>query len=330
MDPDLDLELSAMMETSVKDLCVPVAVIVAESGRRGRRRKLARQLRIAGATLAVAAVAFAGANAGLPLVEAGPRTGTEVGPAAPAGPPATAPRTPAPTLSVDPSPSPSASASATGTAGRRKGKQLPLAPVPVLGTPRAEVTANPSAFSAQFVEPAVFDDLRVMLAERQGKLAPGPSFHVERGDNASAVYLSYGDGTEPGSMELRLGRTELPFPADGSDPGPGEAPFRCGEDSGTAGNHSTACFGGYLPDGRWELIETDDSRIPGLHSYRVALWYPNGTVLDFTEYAGLVTDVDRPTAHVHAEPPLDLTVWRSVTESPVWTYYTPARGGPAD
>ncbi|GLW68339.1 hypothetical protein Kpho02_06380 [Kitasatospora phosalacinea] len=319
MDPDLDLELSAMMETSVKDLCVPVAVIVAESGRRGRRRKLVRQLRIAGTTLAVAAVAIAGANAGLPLIEAGPRTGTEVGPAAPAAPLSP---TPTPTPSVDPTPR--SSPTATGTAGRHQSTKFPLEPVPVLGTTWPNTTSS-GASPRQFTEGSVSSDLRWLLAKQNGQVSQAYPVNVDRGDGASAVYLAYADGDNPVTVELRLGRTELPLPADGSNPA--QLPFRCGKDSGTAGNHSTACLGGYLPNGSWELVETNDARVTGLYSYRVAVWYPNGTVVDFTEYAGFVHDNGEPPSYVREKPPIDFLLWRSVTESPVWTYYVPVEGG---
>ncbi|MFD7733563.1 hypothetical protein ACFV6F_24680 [Kitasatospora phosalacinea] len=323
MDPDPDLDLSAMMETSVKDLCVPVAVIVAESGRRGRRRRLARQLRIAGTTLAVAAIAFAGANAGLPLIDARPGPGTEVGPAAP--PAATGPLTPTPTPtpSVDPDPSRSP---ATGADGRRPRTKFPLAPVPVLGTPRPETTAS-DAPMRKFAEETVKLELQALLSKQQGKASQAYPVKADRADGASAVYLAYTDGRDPVTVELRLGLTELPFPTDGGNPAPGQVPFRCGEDSGTAGNHSTACFAGYLSNGSWELVETDDSRVTGLYSYRVAIWYPNGTVVDFTEYAGFVNNNGEPPSYVREQPPIDLLLWRSVTESPVWTYYTPVEGG---
>ncbi|GLW56153.1 hypothetical protein [Kitasatospora phosalacinea] len=333
MDPDPDLDLSAMMETSVKDLCVPVAVIVAESGRRGRRRRLARQLRIAGTTLAVAAIAFVGANAGLPLLAAHPRPGTGVGPAAPATATGQLAPLPTPTPSVDPDPDPdpdpgpSRSATATGADGRRQGKQFPLAPAPVLGTPRPDITAQ-GAPAVEFTEPSARTDLEAVLSMQQGKISQAYPVKAERGDGASEVYLAYSDkdGGGPVTVELRLGRTELPFPADGGDPGPGGAPFRCGEDSGTAGDHAPACLSGYLPNGSWELLEMDDARSTGLYSYRVAVWYPDGTVVDFTEYAGFVNNNGEPPSYVRAKPPLDPMLWRSVAESPLWTHYAPVEG----
>ncbi|MFB7946593.1 hypothetical protein ACFC6L_16955 [Kitasatospora phosalacinea] len=323
MDPDPDLDLSAMMETSVKDLCVPVAVIVAESGRRGRRRRLARQLRIAGTTLAVAAIAIVGANAGLPLIDARPSPGTEVGPAAP--PAATGPLVPSPTStpSVDPDPSRSPAA---GADGRRPGTKFPLEPVPVLGSPGPETTAS-GAPLIKFTEGSVESELRGLLSKQNGKVSQAYPVKGDRGDGASAVYLAYTADNDPVTLELRLGLTELPFPADGSNPDPGQVPFRCGKASGTVVNHGTACFAGYLPNGSWELVETDDAQVTGLYSYRVAIWYPNGTVVDFTEYAGFVNGNGEPPSYVREKPPIDFLLWRSVAESPVWTYYTPAEGG---
>ncbi|MFE1318768.1 hypothetical protein [Kitasatospora phosalacinea] len=323
MDPDPDLDLSAMMETSVKDLCVPVAVIVAESGRRGRRRRLARQLRIAGTTLAVAAIAFAGANAGLPLIDAHPGPGAEVGPAAPAAATGQLAPTPTPTPSVDPDPSRSTT---TGAEDRRQGTKFPLAPVPVIGTPRPEMT-TPGAPVIKFTEQSVELELRSLLSEKNGKTSAAHPVNAERGDGASAVYLAYTSDNQPVTLELRFGRTELLFPADGSNPGPGQAPFRCSRDSGTADNRSTACLAGYLPNGSWELVETDDARVAGLYSYRVAIWYPDGTVVDFTQYAGFVNDNGEPPSYVREKPPIEFLLWRSVAESPVWTYYTPVEGG---
>ncbi|MFE4605073.1 hypothetical protein ACFRKE_29905, partial [Kitasatospora indigofera] len=57
---DLEHELARLLAESVEDLRPPVAVMVAEANRRGRRLLLRRRLKIAGAVAAVGTLALAG------------------------------------------------------------------------------------------------------------------------------------------------------------------------------------------------------------------------------------------------------------------------------
>ncbi|MFJ4674943.1 hypothetical protein [Kitasatospora sp. NPDC088783] len=297
LEPDLDLELSALMGTSVRDISVPVAVIVAESGRLGRRRKAARRLRTAGAALAVAAVAFAGANAGLPLLGTAPTVRVGTAPAR------------------QPEPDPSAHAASAG----ERWRPLPLPAVsPIEGGSDRPVTADQAVLA--FDSYGVLQELRTAMPVHRNDLSPGTPFKADR-QGGSTVHLTYTDAAGPAALELTLRRTELPFPADGAAPADDQLPFRCGHDSGTSGDDEGTCFSGYRPDGSWELVAANDAQVPGLFGYRVAIWRPDGTVLDFTEYAGTVTPEGEPVHPGRARPPFTLTAWRSLAESPLWTYY---------
>ncbi|MEV7215027.1 hypothetical protein AB0O31_18285 [Kitasatospora cineracea] len=312
MDPDPDLELSAMMETCVKDLSVPVSVIVAESGRRGRRRQAARRLRIAGTALTVAAIAFAGASAGLPLISAEPRTGANAGPADRTRP-LTAP-VPAATTSPDPGPDPAA----TGTAATGdRWKPIPLPAAPQLGGTTTETVGPTLGFTTN----SVLKDLDSLMPTYHNRFAPAPGFTADRPAGASTVHLTYADEAGPVALELSLRFSKALFPANGTTPAPELAPFRCGSNSGTSDNDEESCFSGYRLDGSWEMVAVNDAQVPGLFGYRVVVWRPDGVILDFTEYAGTVTPKGEPVRSGRYRPPLDLTFWRSVTESPVWNHY---------
>ncbi|MFD0261612.1 hypothetical protein ACFVH7_25475 [Kitasatospora indigofera] len=120
---DLEHELARLLAESVEDLRPPVAVMVAEANRRGRRLLLRRRLKIAGAVAAVGALALAGTVLGLPE--------------RPAGPVAAATRTQAPT----PAPAQvSATDGAPDAAALERAMQKAL--VELIG-PRAAVTSDP-------------------------------------------------------------------------------------------------------------------------------------------------------------------------------------------
>ncbi|MGW4694202.1 hypothetical protein ACWEO1_17660 [Kitasatospora cineracea] len=330
MDPDPDLELSAMMETCVKDLSVPVSVIVAESGRRGRRRQVARRLRIAGTVLTVAAIAFAGASAGLPLISAEPRTGANVGPAdrtrplsAPPATPATpvtptAPDTPG-TASRSPSPDVRSSPDPSGSAAGDRWKPIPLPAAPQLGA--TGTAAGAAGTPVDFTTSSVLRDLENLMPTYRNRFTQGTDFKADRPGGASTVHLTYADEAGPVALELSLRHAKAPFPVNGAAPDPDLAPFRCGTNSGTSDNDEESCFSGYRFDGSWEMVAVNDAQVTGLFGYRVVIWHPDGTVLDFTEYSGTVTTKGEPVRSGRYRPPLDLTFWRSVAESPVWTHY---------
>ncbi|GAA2743671.1 MULTISPECIES: hypothetical protein [Kitasatospora] len=63
-----DFDLSALLEESVQGLTVPVAVIVAESNRLGRRRRLQRRLRLGATAAVLAGAAVAGTVLGVPYL----------------------------------------------------------------------------------------------------------------------------------------------------------------------------------------------------------------------------------------------------------------------
>ncbi|MFF1872243.1 hypothetical protein [Kitasatospora herbaricolor] len=118
---DLEHELARLLAESVEDLRPPVAVMVAEANRRGRRLLLRRRLKIAGSVAAVAALALTGAVLGLPE--------------RPAGPAAAATRTTAPVT-----PPPSAATGPTDATALESAMRKAL--VELLG-PRAAVTSDP-------------------------------------------------------------------------------------------------------------------------------------------------------------------------------------------
>ncbi|QKW22954.1 hypothetical protein HUT16_31210 [Kitasatospora sp. NA04385] len=320
MDPDLDLELSTLMEASVKDLCVPVAVIMAESGRRGRRRRLFRRLRIAGTTLAVLAVALAGANIGLPLIEAGR---PPVGDIAPAGRPASHPAgPPAPAAPDTPTTPPDPSAGAPGDGGG-VGRALPLEHVPPIGRPSP--SGKPAAEELRrFTVANVVDDLEAMrpgMAQALGSQSWDPTGRPA--GTEGMVFYYKGEEGRTGAVELTMRKADRPFPAMSNLLSNLQTQFWCGPSSGTAGDHQESCLYGYLPDGTWEMVEQNDAMVPGAYSYHVALWRPDGTVLDFTEYSGWVDNRGLIVGADQKLPPIDLTTWRAIAESPSWEYYRP-------
>ncbi|WP_033217491.1 hypothetical protein [Kitasatospora phosalacinea] len=322
MDPDLDLELSDLMETSVKDLCVPVAVIVAESERRGRRRQLVRRLRMAGTAAAVAAVALGGANLGLPLVEAGPRPATGIAPAG--SPPAPAPSPPA---SPSPSDSPAVSASRTpsvpdaspsSSATAVSARPLPLEAAPPLGRPAPSGKLTEKG-RLNFDVLNVLDDLEAMQPgiKANARQSWGP-------DAAGQLYLLYqGPGRSKGALQLSVRQADRLFPVGSVQLSELQSQFRCGKDSGTAGNHQEMCTYGFLPDGSWEMVEANDAMTPGVYGYHVAVWRPSGLVVEFTEYCGRIDNRGVVVKDNQSELPFDLTTWRAFAESPSWEYYQP-------
>ena len=323
-DPDPDLRLSSLMETSIKDLSVPVAVIVAESGRRGRRRRLARRLRIAGTALAVAAVALAGANLGLPLIEADPRNA--IGPAAPAT--ASAPGRPPTTASA------TASGASGGSSGEADGGRtdsggggteegvagpLKLAVFTPIGKP-----APKAGIAEQDLLEFTDTNVRKELLEMRPGLGgiglnswPSP---------AGGLYLLYSDGKDrEGALELTLRRADRPFPTGSTLLSELQSQFRCGRPDADTDGRQSMCTAGYLPDGSWEMVEANVNAAYGAYGYRVAVWRPSGLVVEFAEYCGTVDNrgVIVGTKQ-QKEPPLDLDTWRALAESPSWEYYRPA------
>ncbi|MFC8722840.1 hypothetical protein [Kitasatospora sp. NPDC057198] len=317
-DPDPDLQLSSLMETSVKDLCVPVAVIVAESGRRGRRRRIARRLRIAGTALAVTAVALAGADLGLPLIEAGPRPG--IAPAAPPAATASAhPSGPTPgRRGATPSggPSKEADGAGGGTADGVAGP-LQLPRLPTLGKPAPGVKIADQDL-LEFTDSNVRQNL---LEMNPGMGAVGLHSWPT---HAGGIYLLLSDGKDrQGALELTLRRADRPFPTGSTLLSELQSQFRCGrDDAGDAGRQSM-CTAGYLPDGSWEMVEANVNSAYGAYGYRVAVWRPSGLVVEFAEYCGTVDNRGVITGVKQKEPPVDLNTWRALTESPSWEYYRP-------
>lgn len=327
LDRDLDLELSGMMETSVGELSVPVAVIVAESNRLGRRRRLLRRLRIAGTALTVAAVAAVGANTGLPVLEGGrpqgpaaqsvadpPLLPTAAGTGAGAGTGAPA-AAPTGRQEAGPSYSPAASDS-----------KYPLLPLRALDRPGDRTPPVSASDPAGLTAPNVRATLAGLLAELGDRTAVDYGKPYERTlvNDGYAVDLKYGSG-EDATLEVVFGRTPLAFPVNGG-PRPGAAPFSCGKDSGTDGNHPTMCVSGYGADGSWEMVEANDARLPGTFAYHVALWRPNGVVLEFYDYAALVDPEQREVHRTRHQPAVGPDAWRAVAESPAWLSYVSADG----
>ncbi|MGW4805263.1 hypothetical protein [Kitasatospora sp. NPDC004272] len=297
-DPDLDLELSTLMETSVEDLCVPVAVIVAESGRRGRRRRLARRRRIAGTALAVAAVTLVGADLGLPLIEAAPRPAV-----APAAPP-TAPASGGP------------SDGATGSVGADTGGPLKLPELAPLGRP-APTGKLAEEDLKDFSESSAMNNLEEMSpGSVAGIRHSWPSF-------AGALFLYRDADHREGALELTLHRADRPFPGAAAPLSALQSQFQCDRTTPVSGNRQRICTYGYLPDGSWEMVEADDIPAYGIYGYRVAVWRPSGLVVRFTEYCGTVDNRGVIVGNGQLQPPIALDTWRALAESPSWEYYRP-------
>ncbi|OKJ15773.1 hypothetical protein [Kitasatospora sp. CB01950] len=303
---DLDLELSRMMETSVKELSVPVAVIVAESNRRGRRRRLARRLRIAGAALTVVVLAAVGANAGLNTMAAkAPATNT-----GPAGAVLASPTTsPSPFGSVAPSPDPDHT------------PMLNLSPAPVLGRPSSNDTPGPDGMAA-FTPTQVQKVITALLPAEVGSFKDAGAFLGTLPVGTAGVTLQYVDGDGVvSSLEVMMRHSVAAFPKDRRAPDPSDQPFHCAETVLGTGERSTqGCEYGFLPDGTWEMVEANDAIVPGLYNYRVRLWRIDGTVLEFTEFNGPRDYVLSAPRKTRTTPPIPLDTWRGVAESQEWRW----------
>ncbi|MFJ5926221.1 hypothetical protein ACIQF6_26800 [Kitasatospora sp. NPDC092948] len=305
---DLDLELSRMMEESVTELSVPVAVIVAESKRRGRRLRLARRLRVAGAALTVVVLGAVGANLGLSATASRMPAHT-TGPAG-AGV--------ASTGSVEPSGSvePTGRAESTPTPVRTPMLNLPA--VPAVGRSRAAGTPSPDS-ATPFTPAQVYRTLVAVLPTDVQYLKTPEDLPGPLPAGTVGVVMKYVDGTgEAATVEVTMSRSEAVFPKDGN--APAEPPFQCAETVMSNGARTVqGCQFGFLADGSWEMVEENDAIVPGLRSYRVRLWRDDGTVLEFTEFNGLHDAAD-PTgsASNRTVPPISLDVWRAAAESYDW------------
>ncbi|MFD8481162.1 hypothetical protein [Kitasatospora sp. NPDC059673] len=320
---DLDLELSRMMETSVKELSVPVAVIVAESNRRGRRRKLARRLRVAGAALTVVALAAVGANAGLSTVASKlPAHGP--GPVGPAGAGGTA-NAGVPSLTTSPSPLDSAGSSP----GAEFTPMLNMPPASVLGRPSSNDTPAPGS-QMPFTPDNVYRALNSMLPVfsrflKDAQVHPGPL-----PSGTAGVVMQFVDGSGvTASLEMTMRHSQLVFPKDRRAPAdPSDLPFQCTESVLGNGTRTTmGCAYGFLPDGTWEMVESNDAVAPTLYNYRVRVWRMDGTVLEFTEYSGIRDFTGgAEQKNTRSTPPIPLAIWRGVAESQDWRWFTLPKG----
>ncbi|MEV7215580.1 hypothetical protein AB0O31_21090 [Kitasatospora cineracea] len=284
---DFDQDLADVLATSVKNLDPPVALIVAESARLGRRHQRARRLRalrVGGTSLAVTAVL------GAALATSQLRDRSAPVPPPPAGPAATAA---SPTASPSPSePSPSAlSADA----------QL---------TPDAMVKLLSDRLPAggSFVK-------------YQQPYADHPL------SEALGAYLRYDDGRGTATFELAMYRGVHPFPGGDRAPGVQDTPFNCDSiplrPSGPPPG-PISCRTRFLADGSWEMVSVTDGGEPSLYRYEVTIWRPDsGDILRFAEYAGTIDASKHEGTVTRAEPPVPLAQWQAIAESPDWQFRVP-------
>lgn len=305
-----------MMEKSVEELCVPVAVIVAESKRRGRRLRLVRRLQGAGAALTVVAVVAAGANAAL----SGTTARTPVGSTGPAGagvPSATDP---------------------AGLFGRSSGQGEPN-PGPDR-SPASDVSAPPTPGRPSATDTPLSGGLLAFtpaqVSKTLGALLPADLKYLKNAENhpgslpvgTMGVLVHYVDGTsEAASIEVTVRHSQVAFPTDRNAPvDPGALPFQCAETVlGNGARSVQGCHFGFLPDGTGEMVESNDAPVPGLYSHRVSVWRPDGTVLEFTEYSGVRDYTGGKSLKTRTDPPIPLAVWREVAESPDWHWFVVPR-----
>ncbi|MFD8593554.1 hypothetical protein ACFV1L_00955 [Kitasatospora sp. NPDC059646] len=304
-----------MMERSVKELSVPVAVIVAESSRRGRRRRLARRLRTAATVLTVVVLAGVGANAGLSTLAAQAPSGST----GPAGPGAS---------SLAASPSPSATGAEDGAGPLPSPFYSPLLDLPkapVLGEPGP--SRSPSgAMTVKFTPKQVYFTVSGLLPKSMQYLETPQPYPLPLPSGTVGVAMQYVDGSgEPAAIEVTMRHSRLPFPKDGRAPEPTDLPFQCEETVRGDGTHSVVgCHYGFLPDGSWEMVESNDALVPGVFSNRVRLWRPDGTVMEFTEFSGLrdrAQEGGAQSTHLRTTPPVPLDIWRGVAESTTWHWF---------
>ncbi|PJN29743.1 hypothetical protein [Kitasatospora sp. CB02891] len=309
---DLDRELSRMMEKSVEELCVPVAVIVAESKRRGRRLQLVRRLQGAGAALTVVAVVAAGANAAL----SGTTARTPVGSTGPAGAGVASATDPAGLFGRS-------SGQGESSPGPDRSPAFDVSAPPAPGRPSA--TGTPLSGGLLAFTPA-------QVSKTLGALLPADLQYLKGAENhpgslpvgTMGVLVHYVDGTgEAASIEVTVRHSKAAFPTDRNAPvDPSALPFQCTETVlGNGARSVQGCHFGFLPDGTGEMVESNDAPVPGLYSHRVSVWRPDGTVLEFTEYNGLRDYTGGKSLKTRTEPPIPLAVWREVAESPDWHWF---------
>ncbi|GLW55007.1 hypothetical protein [Kitasatospora phosalacinea] len=288
---DFDQNLADVLTTSVKDLDPPVSEIVAESTRLGREQQRAqrlRTLRVGGASLAVAAVLCAA------VVTSRLQDRS-------------APVRPAPAAPASTAASPSASA------------------------PPSALPSTSPAPSALGADARLTPDAMVKLLS--DRLPPGGTFvkyqqpYADRSPTEElGAFLRYDDGRGTATFQLTLRKEPRAFPGDSRTPGTLEAPFSC--DGGPQRPSGPppgplSCRAGFLADGSWEMVRATDAFVPGLYSYQVAVWRPDGDVLVLTEFAGTVGAYGHKENATRAEPPVPLDQWQRIAESPDWQFLVP-------
>ncbi|KQV14407.1 MULTISPECIES: hypothetical protein [unclassified Kitasatospora] len=293
-DPGID----RLFDRAAREIDPPVAVLVAESHRLGRRRRLHRRLRITAAALTVAALATTTAVTQWPARDSGSTL----------------------TVAADPTPSsptPSASASASVSASPKASPATTVVPPPVPG--KTDEPTVPVSAEAMF---RILADL----------LPKGAKFSYfddplwPAGGNSSKhvnFYVDYDDGHGASTVGVTLESSAAMLPAFGCD--------------GFSAQGDTARPTGALPASCGARILVDGSRIQsvvtatgasGQYGLNVHVRRPDGVVVRITAGTGTISGQGSGIAGTEVTrlvPPIGLAVLESMVLDPRWQFQVPKR-----
>ncbi|GAB2710285.1 hypothetical protein [Kitasatospora kifunensis] len=289
---DFEDDLTEMLVKSVDELDPPIALMIAEGSRDGRRRRrIRRGLQVAGAAVVVAALVTAGAVVG--LGSSGSSHSMQAADATAA--------------SGGPSASPSASASAS-----------------------ASLSASPSTqpATADLTWQAMLKILNDQLppGAQLGKL---DTYAVKFNDNAHTRYveLQYNDGA--GASTVMVTVSNAPIPTGIRAPMTDCTNWKGGVDEGgrKPGYEHPSCQVRQLPDGTKVLGYITGTDGYGLYDESVKVFRPDGTEVSITAANATLdqyTGTPGPNLTVTRDkPPVGLPGWEAIAQSPQWQMKVP-------
>ncbi|MGF1429637.1 hypothetical protein [Kitasatospora sp. LaBMicrA B282] len=310
-DPDFEDDLTRMLQRSVDELDPPVAVLVAEGDREGRRRRrVRRQLQAAGAALTVAAVVAGGV-----LVSGLGRGGEHLTVAAATGgaargtvsgtPAASAAGTPSGAATPSSAASPSGAATPSGAAAPGAG-----AAVPVAADRDITWQAMVKTLADQLPPGAKFSAVNPFgIVFNTNATSRYAEFRYDDGAGASTVMLSMSVAANPQQM-----RNCADWHG-GSDEGPRRP-----------GYEQPSCQVTPLPDGSTMLSLVTGTDGYGLYDEEVTLFRADGLTLQITAANAVLSDSGTsvpPVTVTRDRPPVGLPGWQAIAQSPQWQFKVP-------
>ncbi|MCX4749736.1 hypothetical protein OG455_30200 [Kitasatospora sp. NBC_01287] len=288
-------ELTRMLTESIDELEPPVAAMVAEGGRTGRRRKrLRRGLQAVGAATTVGALVALGAVAGL-----GHGTASPVGVAAAASPSASAAAVGA--ASASPGAGAGASAGASASASASAGAGTPSGTLDVTWQALAKTLHDQLPPGGQLAE-----------------LDPS-GIHFNTTDTRRYVELQYNDGAGASTVMIEVGDTGAKgvgiMTCDHWGGGSNEGPRR-------PDYEQPSCQVTQLPGGGSMISLVTGTDTVGLYDESVRVLRPDGVYVSITA-ANATLDDTAPAPGITVtrdRPPVGLAGWQAIAQSPAWQF----------